>query len=316
MTSKHLVDAQLVEILSELPDLTVSREKLSSARETAREMTKLALAEADPTVTVSEHFAPRLDGESNIRVVIYRPRGLVKPAPVVLQIHGGGFMFGSAEYGDPGNRAMANSVGCAVASVDYRLAPETPFPGGLEDCYAALVWLSDNASGLGFDPRRIAVRGESAGGNLAAALSILARDRGGPEIRCQLLIYPMLDDRTGTHAPHPYAGEFIWNDASNRFGWECWLDAPPGSASVPALAAPSRVHDLAGLPPTYIAAGALDLFIEENIEFARRLIRNGVPTELYIAPGAYHGFEALQPDAEVSRRFVMMAHTALKRAFK
>lgn len=315
MPSEHLVDAELLPVLAEAPDMSVSPERLPLARAGIAEMTRMALAEADPSVTVTEYFAPGPRGAPDVRVAIYRPDTLPDNAPTVLQIHGGGFLFGTAELGDPRNRAMAKSVGCAVASVDYRLAPETQYPGGLEDCYAALVWLKDHASQLGLDPERIAIRGESAGGNLAAALAILARDRGGPDVCFQLLIYPMLDDRTVTRDPHPFAGQFVWDASSNRFGWECWLGVPPGSSGVPALAAPARVEDLSGLPPTFIATAALDLFIDENLEYARRLIRAGVPTEVYVAPGAFHGFEAMCPQADVSQRFAMQADDALRRAF-
>jgi triacylglycerol lipase len=178
-----------------------------------------------------------------------------------------------------------------------------------------LAWLQRNAEELGLDPERIAIRGESAGGGIAAGLAIMARDRGGPPICFQLLIYPMLDDRTVTGDPHPYAGEFVWDRPSNHFGWQCWLGVAPGSSEVPPLAAPARVENLAGLPPTFIATAALDMFAEENLEYARRLLRAGVPTELYLAPGAFHGFEAMAPEADVSKRFIALVDNALKRAF-
>jgi acetyl esterase/lipase len=313
--SNHLVDPELLAVLDVAPDMGVSMEGLPVARIGIAEMTRLALAAADPSVTVTEHFAPGFDGAGEVRVVLYKPQGLCEGAPVVLQIHGGGFLYGTAELGDPRNRAMAKAVGCAVASVEYRLAPETPFPGALDDCYAALVWLHRNAAGLDLDPDRIAIRGESAGGGLAAGLAVMARDLGGPPILFQLLIYPMLDDRTAANEPHPFAGEFVWNAPSNHFAWLCWLGVAPGCAEVPALAAPARVEDLTRLPPTFIATAALDMFVDENLEYARRLVRAGVPTELYMAPGAFHGFEAMAPDAQVSRRFITQADDALKRAF-
>lgn len=315
MRSKHLVDAELLQVLEAAPDMSVSAEKLPLARAAIAEMTQMGLAEVDHSVRVTEHFAPGPKGAPDVRVALYKPDGLPAGAPTVLQIHGGGFLFGTAELGDPRNRAMAKAVECAVASVEYRLAPETPYPGGLEDCFAALSWLHASASELGLDPRRIAIRGESAGGNLAAALAILTRDRGGPPVCFQLLIYPMLDDRTVIRKPHPYAGEFVWDAPSNRFAWASWLGVAPGSPDVPDLAAPARVEDLSGLPPTFLATAALDLFIDENLEYAARLIRAGVHTEFYVAPGAFHGFEAMNPQAAVSRRFIMQADEALKLAF-
>ena len=315
MSSRHVVDPELLPIIDNAPDMGVSAEKLPFVRGVIAEMTRMGLEAADPSVTVSEHHAPGYEGGPEVRVVIYRPAGLPAHAPVVLQIHGGGFVFGTAELGDPRNRAMARAVSCAVASVEYRIAPEAPFPAGLNDCYAALAWLHREAAALGLDPDRIAIRGESAGGGLAAGLAIMARDRGGPAVCFQLLIYPMLDDRTVTRAPHPYAGEFVWDAASNRFGWESWLGAAPGADGISPLAAPARLADPAGLPPTFMATAALDMFVEEDLEYARRLMRAGVPTELYVAPGAVHGFDAMAPEAAVSRRFTDQADAALKRAF-
>jgi acetyl esterase/lipase len=316
MNSRHLVDPELSMALDVVPDVTVSGERLAAARATIAEMTMAGLEDADPSVSVSEHWAPGFNGGPDVRMVVYRPEGLADRAPVVLQIHGGGYIFGTAELGDPRNRAMARHVGCAVASVDYRLAPETPFPGGLDDCYAGLLWLHRQGAALNLDPDQIAVHGESAGGGIAAALAIMARDLAGPPIRFQMLTYPMLDDRPPQGGRHPYAGEFVWDEASNHYGWQCWLGREPGSPDIPPLAAPARVADLRGLPPTFIATCALDLFAEENLEYARRLLRAGVPTELYLAPGAFHGFDAMVPEAAVTRRFLKLSDDALRRALR
>jgi acetyl esterase/lipase len=198
--------------------------------------------------------------------------------------------------------------------VDYRLAPETPHPGPVEDCYAALKWLYTHADELGVDPKRIAIGGASAGGGLAAALGLLTRDRGEVPLVFQLLIYPMLDDRTVTTTdPHPYTGEFIWTAEANRFGWRSLLGQEPGGPDVSPYAAAARAESLAGLPSTFISVGALDLFLEEDIEYARRLIRAGVPTELHVYPGAYHGFN-LTADAQVSQVAARDQLAALKRA--
>lgn len=315
MSSRHLVDPELLAILDLAPDMGVSAEKLPAARAAIAAMTQMGLDVADPRVSTSEHFAPGHNGGPEVRMILYKPDALPPNAPVVLQIHGGGFLFGTAELGDPRNRAMARTVGCAVASVEYRLAPETPFPGGLDDCYAALVWLHDQAGALGLDPSRIAIRGESAGGGLAAALAIMARDLGGPAICFQLLVYPMLDDRTVDAPANPHTGEFVWDRASNRFAWDAWLGMPAGSAAVPPLAAAARTDDLAGLPPTCLTTAALDLFVGEDLAYAARLIGCGVPTEVYLAPGAFHGFDAMAPEAGVSQRFTACGDDALKRAF-
>ena len=316
MSSRWLVDPELLPVLDAAPDMAVSAERLPLARAAIAEMTRMALEEPDGSVTVTEHFAIAPGGSPDVRIVLYRPDDLPSRAPVVLQIHGGGFLFGTAELGDPRNRAMAKSVGCAVASVDYRLAPEAPFPAALDDCYAALEWLHREAASLDLDPARIAVRGESAGGGLAASLCILARDRGGPPIAFQLLIYPMLDDRTCVREPHPVAGEFVWDAPSNHFGWESWLGQAPGSTDVPPLAAPARVDNLEGLPATFLGSAALDMFISEDLAYAQRLIESGVPTEIYVAPGAYHGFDAMAPQAAVSQRFIAIGDQALRTALR
>ncbi len=315
MSSLHLVDPELLPILEVAPDMGVSPEKLPATRAAIAAMTAMGLEQPDLSVTATEWFAPGYNGGADVRIVLYKPDDLAKGAPVVLQIHGGGFLFGTADLGDPRNRAMARAVGCAVASVEYRLAPETVFPGGLDDCYAALTWLHGHAAALGLDPARIAVRGESAGGGLAAALAVMARDLGGPAICFQLLVYPMLDDRTVNAAENRFTGQFIWDRPSNRFAWESWLGMPPGTEMVPALAAPARTADLAGLPTTCITTAALDLFVVEDLEYARRLVRAGVPTEVYLAPGAFHGFDAMVPEAAVTKRFIACGDDALKRAF-
>ena len=316
MPSRHLIDPELAPILALAPDMGVSEDRLEATRERVAMMTQKGLEAADASVAVSEHHAPGRNGAPDVRVRLYKPEGLPASAPVIYHIHGGGFLFGTAELGDPRNRAWAKTLNAALVSVDYRLAPEHPYPAALDDCYAVLEWLRAEGPSLGLDPARIAVRGESAGGGLAAALCLLARDRDGPKIAFQLLIYPMLDDRTvTTDEPNPFSGQFVWNHPSNAFGWTSWLGQPAGSPDVPYLAAPARAPDLSRLPPTMIAAAALDMFIDENLLYARRLIRAGVPTELYVAPGAFHGFEAMAPDAHISRLFADRCLDALRRAF-
>jgi acetyl esterase/lipase len=201
-----------------------------------------------------------------------------------------------------------------VVSVDYRLAPETRFPGSLEDNYAALRWLHANTRELGVDRNRIALLGESAGGGHVATLAIAARDRGEVPVAMQVMIYPMLDDRTGSsRTVPPHLGAYVWDAAANRFGWSSLLGVPAGSPSVPAGAVPARVENLRGLPPAFIGVGSIDLFVEEDIEYARRLIEAGVPTELYVAPGGYHGFDIIVPDARISKRFKAAWSDALSR---
>ncbi len=211
---------------------------------------------------------------------------------------------------------MAAALDCVIVTVDYRLAPETGYPGSLEDNYTALRWAHDNADEIGLDRDRIALLGESAGGGHAAALAILARDRGEIPLVAQVLLYPMLDDRTGVTAPvPPHIGTFIWTPASNRLGWTALLGRAPGGPDTPMGAAPARVEDLTGLPPTFIGVGALDLFVNEDIEYARRLLDAGVSTELVVVPGAFHAFDLVSPQAAVCRTFTAAKLEALRRAF-
>lgn len=246
---------------------------------------------------VEDRTIPGPAGAPDVRVLIYSPPGPAKgKRPAICHIHGGGYVIGRADIGDIPNRMLALTLGCVVVSVDYRKAPETIWPGALEDCYATLTWMAANADALGIDTDRIAIAGESAGGGHAAALAIHARDKArengdGPKICFQLLDSPMLDDRTGTTGdPHPFVGEFVWTPVRNHFGWKSMLGREPGGDDVPAEMVPSRIADYSGLPPAFVHVGALDLFLEEDMEYVRRLTRAGIPAELHVIPGAYHGF--------------------------
>jgi len=265
---------------------------------------------------VSEHI-PGSNGAPDVGVVIFDPAPKSTNRPAILYIHGGGYIAMSASFFAPELQRMAVDCGCLVVSVDYRLAPETRFPGSLEDNYAALRWIYNNAISLGVDRSRIAIAGASAGGGHAAALAIAARDRKEIPVAFQLLIYPMLDDRTGsTRTVPPHIGTFIWTAEKNVFGWTSLLGVPAGSAVVPAGAVPSRVENLAGLPPAFIGVGSIDLFVEEDIDYAKRLIAAGVPTELYVVPGTYHAFDLWVPNAAVTTRFNQTWITAVRTRLK
>jgi triacylglycerol lipase len=229
-------------------------------------------------------------------------------------MHGGGYVAGSAASMTPLHQQLANELHCAIVSVEYRVAPETAFPGAIEDCYAGLSWTYSNARDLGIDAAWIGVMGESAGGGLAAALALMARDRGEVPLAFQHLIYPMIDDRTCVlDDPHPFTGEFIWPAHNNRFGWTALLGHEPGRADVSPYAAAARASDVSRLPPTFIGTGALDLFLEENLEYARRLTRAGVPVELHVYPGAFHAFN-LMPGARTAEAARRDSREALRRA--
>jgi triacylglycerol lipase len=317
MTTKHLVDPELVVMLDMFPGLSLTAESLPQTRAFLKEMNAQTPSDLPnfSAISVSEHHVPGRQGEPDVRVLVYIPKNVSTPLPALLWIHGGGYVFGSAEQDDLQVKSIVSTVECAAVSVDYRLAPETPHPGPVEDCYAALKWLYMHAGELGVDATRIAIGGASAGGGLTAGLALLTRDRGEVPLAFQLLIYPMLDDRTVTSAePHPYTGEYIWTADANRFGWTALLGQEPGGPDVSPYAAAARAEHLEGLPSTFISVGALDLFLEEDLEYARRLMRAGVPTELHVYSGAFHGFNMVA-GAKVVRSFVRDQLDALTRAF-
>lgn len=267
-----------------------------------------------PEVKLLTTPGPRGAPDVPVELIGAEPTGRARPA--ILHIHGGGFVSGRARNLTAFCQQLSSEFDCVVVNVDYRLAPETPYPGAVEDNYAALAWLHRQAPRLGVDPGRIVVMGESAGGGHAAMLTLMARDRGEVPVRSQILLYPMLDDRTGsTRAPPSHVGTIGWDAAANRFGWESFLGGAAGGARVPAGASPARVADLAKLPPTFIGVGDIDLFVEENFDYARRLVLAGVPTELVVVPGAFHAFDFVAPEARVSRDFTGAWKAFLKTAF-
>lgn len=268
-----------------------------------------------PSPTVAKRMIPGVKGAPDVAVYIAgATAGASKPA--VLHMHGGGFIAGSAASSQRDIQELATSHECVAISVEYRLAPETPFPGSLEDNYAALLWMYRNATELGIDRRRIAIKGESAGGGHAAMLAIAARDRGQVPICLQVLIYPELDDRTGsTVAVPPYIGHYIWTAAANRFAWTSLLGRPAGSTTPPVGSVPARVENLAGLPPAWIGVGSIDLFASEDVEYGLRLLLAGVSTELHVVPGGFHGFDLLVPQAPLTVAFAEGWNAALRRAF-
>jgi acetyl esterase/lipase len=222
--------------------------------------------------------------------------------------------MGDIEQDDRLMKQMVKRIGCVAVSVDYRLAPEHPFPAPVEDCYAGLKWLFAHAGELGVEPSRIAIAGASGGGGLCAGLALMARDRREVKVAFQLLVYPMIDDRNVTPASYAITDPRMWNRESNRLGWKAYLGRDGGGADVSPYAAASRASDLTNLPPAYMPVGALDLFVDENIEYAQRLVQAGVPTELHVYPGAFHGFDMFAPSAAVSKQFKADRDNALRRA--
>jgi acetyl esterase/lipase len=307
--SRHLVDPDLLPIVEAFPPMELDRAMLPMVREMTNDIVMARRAALPENVSLVERMVPRAGG-GETRVFVFSPGG-GGPRPAILHTHAGGYVMGQPEMHEGRNAALCAELGCVIVSVDYRLAPEHPYPASIDDAFAVLEWLHAHVAELGIDPERIALVGESAGGGLAAALALRARDHGKVPICFQMLLYPMLDDRPVTAEAAPYCGDYIWTREMNAFAWAALLgDAIAGGAA--AYAAPARVSDLAGLPPAYIGVGALDLFLDEDIQYARRLIHAGVPCELQIVPGATHAFDAMS-DGALAQRFTRSYFDALHR---
>jgi acetyl esterase/lipase len=246
---------------------------------------------------------PAADG-AELRLSWYQTATAEPPGSAVLYLHGGGFIVPLLPVYDGIMRAYTKATGVPMLIVDYRVAPEHPHPTPVDDCYAALCWLTEHAAELGVDPTRIAVMGESAGGGLAAGVALMARDRSGPTLAQQILIYAMLDDRMGSPDPHLPPEYLVFDYDDNRTGWGALLGSARSSGEVSPYAAPARAVNLSDLPDAYIDVGALDILRDENIDYARRLIRAGVMTELHVLPGLPHGFDLVAPDATATRRAI------------
>ena len=241
---------------------------------------------------------------ANLKLSWYQHATIEPPGSAVLYFHGGGFIVSLLPVYDGIMRAYTKATGVPMLLVDYRVAPEHPHPTPVEDCYAALCWLADHAIELGVDPKRVGVMGESAGGGLAAGVALMARDRGGPAVAQQMLIYAMLDDRTVGPDPQLPPEYLVFTYDDNRTGWGALVGPALHGEEVSPYAAPARASDLSGLPETYIDVGDLDILRDENIEYARRLMAAGVPTELHVLPGLPHGFDLVAPEATVTKRVI------------
>jgi len=311
------LDPELRVVVEKLPtDRPLDLNKIPAARAKMKKMVTALLASlpAVEGVTIQDQLVPGSQGDPAVRVRVYRPNDQPSKLPALYWIHGGGYVMGDIEQDDRLMRQLVKRIGCVAVSVDYRLAPEHPFPAPVEDCYTGLTWLFRHAGELGVEPSRIAIGGASGGGGLAAGLALLTRDRGEVPVAFQLLIYPMIDDRNVTPASYAITDPRMWNRESNRLGWKAYLGRDGGGDDVSPYAAAARATDLTNLPPAYIPVGALDLFVDENIAYAQRLIQAGVPTELHVYPGAFHGFDLFAPSATVSKQFKADRDSALKRA--
>jgi acetyl esterase/lipase len=312
MSSRHMVDPELLAALDLIPAVDFSPEviALMQSRILARTTEPF---QPGPGLKVEAHAVPGREGHA-VNALVVTPLAVSAARPAILYLHGGGYVIGSAAMVLPECERLALGADCIVVSLDYRLAPDTPHPGPVEDGYDALAWMHQNAETLGIDTTRIAIAGQSAGGGLAAALALLVRDRGEYTPIHQHLMWPMIDDRTCLVERPAHMGEFIWSPGANHYGWAALLGTEPGSAYVSPYAAAARAESVAGLPDTFISVGGLDLFVEEDLEYARRLMAVGVPVELHVFPGAYHGFDMVA-DAAVTKRSKEASLSAFRRVF-
>lgn len=251
-------------------------------------------------LTVSEHVVAGPDGAPPVTVLVIRPANAATPMPALYHIHGGGMIIGNRYTFGADLLDLAEEFGLALVSVEYRLAPETPHPGPVEDCLAGLAWLAAAGAELGIDPARIIVGGTSAGGGLAAAAALLARDRGGPAVFAQMLMCPMLDDRQITASSIQEDGRGIWDRPANDTGWSALLGPAKGGPQVPSDAAPARATDLSGLPPAFIDVGSAETFRDEAVAYASAIWRCGGEAELCVFAGGFHGYAAMVPEAAIS----------------
>ncbi|MBC7630355.1 alpha/beta hydrolase [Aeromicrobium sp.] len=308
------LDPELAEVVLQLPVLDLT--DLPAAREALGEFyAQINRAGMSPLVSSADHMAPGAPGQPDVMVRLFRPKDAEGVVPCLYWIQGGGYVLTAPDLDDQFCADIAERHKCAVVSVNWRRAPEAPFPAPAEDCYAGLAWTIRNALDLGIDPSRVVVGGASSGGGSAAGLALLVRDRGELSIAHQLLIYPMLDDTNSTPASHMVTDPQVWNRTSNEIGWRSYLGEAYGTDDVSPYAAPTRMQDLSELAPATVLTGELDLFVDEDVLYALRLMQAGVPTELHVYRAAHHGFDRMVPNAEVARRFMADRDAALRHAF-
>jgi acetyl esterase/lipase len=305
---QYAYDPELAPLVPLLPEVDIADPL--AARAAIAALAEAGGFEVDRTgLLISDHQVSHPNGP-DVLVRVYRPEQRGESRAGLLYMHGGGFVIGTIETEEINATAMARDLGIVVASVDYRLAPEHPYPAGLDDCTAALAWLHLQAEAFDLDTDRIGVYGQSAGGGLAAALALRARDRGGPPIRFQFLGIPELDDRLDTPSMGAFVDTPLWSRPNAVLSWRHYLGELDGE--VPYEAAPARATDLSGLPPAYISAMEFDPLRDEAIDYAARLLQAGVPTELHVFPGTFHGSSFIS-GAAITRRADAEGLVALRR---
>jgi len=308
------LDPELRVVVEQIPALDLT--DIDGARASLAELyAQINTGESNPRVSQSDHTAPGRDGNPDVRVRVFRPVAVPGPLPCLYWTQGGGYVLTAPDMDDQFCEEIVDRHECVVVSVDWRRAPEHPFPAAAEDCYAGLAWTVANAAELDIDRSRVVIGGHSSGGGSTAGLALLVRDRGEFTISHQLLIYPMLDDTNSTPSSYLVTDPEVWNRTSNEIGWRGYPGQTYGTDDVSPYAAPTRMADLRGLAPATVLTGELDLFVDEDIQYAQRLMQAGVPTELHVYRGAHHGFDRMVPQAAVSQRFIADRDAALRTGF-
>ena len=314
MGSRPIIDPDIYAVATRFPEVKFA--DADGTRALFAAMLEAAASEGgpahDPTIAQVERKIPGAPGGPEIRVRIYTPNRRTSGSPVYLSFHGGGFVLGDLETEHARCLKMSMDGNAVVVSVDYRLAPENPYPASVEDCYAALQWAASEATMLGVDRNKIVIGGSSAGGALAAAVALMARDKSGPPIALQMLFYPMLDDRGGTESMRTGHDALVCNSRHVRDMWSHYLG--PDRTKVSPYAAPARAATLANLPPAYVITCEHDPLRDEGLNYAIRLLQAGVPVELHNYAGTVHGFDLLIPGAKVSSRAFDECVAAFRRA--
>ena len=311
-------DPELAELMAGLPDMDLGLSDPPSARAGFAEMVAALNADLDTSgVRVEDRMIPGPEGAPEVAVRVYTPEGLDRAVPGLLQVHGGGFVIGDLEMEHGTCLALSRNLGIAVVSVDYRLAPETPYPGGLEDCYAALQWTYERAGELQIDPDRLGICGQSAGACLSTATALLSRDRGGPGLCFQYLGIPVVDDRLNTPSMRRFVDTPLWNRPNAELSWDFYLGNSyrRGADDVPTYAAPARAEDLTGLPAAYVSTMEFDPLRDEGALYAMKLMEAGVSVELHSFPGTFHG-SSLFATAAVSQRESAEMMAVLRRGLR
>lgn len=315
----YAFDPELAHVVPMINDLPFT--DIAAARAAEKEMTAhLPVYEPARPVDVRDTLVPGPEGAPQVPVRIYTPTGAEATdtgLPGMVYLHGGGYVLGSPDFCHSDLLRIADQVGAVVVSVDYRLAPEHPFPAGLEDSYAALVWTAGHTAELGIDPARLAVGGDSAGGGLATAVALLARDRGGPALRMQYLGIPMLDDRLETPSMRAFTDTPVWNRPIAEICWNHYLGGEDHYAGpdLSVYAAPARAADLSGLPPAFVYVCEFDPLRDEGMIYAQRLVQAGVTTEFHLYPGTFHGSVGLT-DTAISQTMLSDVTHGLRRGLR